>query len=455
MKLDINFARLNHILLPDTKAKRDRFRQGFWGKALTPFTWLYEALTREGRALLTASLVVGFFAIDVQGTDAFFVWSAIIGLLLGSLIVRRAYRLPGVTIDVVAPRRVTAGDDLRFAIHLRNEGPRDALAVRIGGPFLPWDGRWTGPAPAVQHLRKSTETRVEIAARFTARGEHHLDAFGASALIPLGLTAGKAIWSRGVKFLVLPKIANVVRVTSAIGRRHQPGGVALASKTGESMDLLGVRPYRPGDPIKHLHAKSWARAGVPVVREYQEEYFSRIGVIVDTAPTAERKLEACLSLAAGVVARLSRGEALIDLLIVGGELHDLTIGRHLGFLEQALDLLACVEPDKKAVTNEALLARLAPHIARLSCVILITAAPDTARGSRLSTIGLRASKPGLAPPAASHGARHELADRIRGFGAGCTTLIVSGEGTPTPPVADRDTRVIHVDAIERGEALSL
>ena len=70
------------------------------------------------------------------------------------------------------------------------------------------------------------------------------------ALVPLGLTAGKAVWSRGVKFLVLPKIANVVRMTAAMGRRHQPGGVALASKTGESMDLLGVRPYRPGDPVR-------------------------------------------------------------------------------------------------------------------------------------------------------------------------------------------------------------
>ena len=29
-------------------------------------------------------------------------------------------------------------------------------------------------------------------------------------------------------------------------------------------------------------ARSWARTGIPVVREYQEEYFSRVGVVVDT-----------------------------------------------------------------------------------------------------------------------------------------------------------------------------
>ncbi len=437
MNLDINFARWNHILLPDTKAKRDRFRRGFWGKIVTPVAWLYEALTEEGRVLLVASILVGFFGLDVQGTEVFVLWAAIAGLLFGSLAVRRAYRLVGVSVDVVAPRRVTSGDELRFTVVLRNDGARDALAVRVRGPFLPWDGRWSGRAKGVRRLVAGAEERVEIGARFTQRGEHHLDSFGASALVPLGLTAGKAVWSRGVKFLVLPKIANVVRMTAAMGRRHQPGGVALASRTGESMDLLGVRPYRPGDPVKHLHAKSWARAGVPVVREYQEEYFSRIGVVVDTAPTDERRLEACLSLAAGVVARLSRGEALIDLLVVGGELHDLTIGRHLGFLEQALDLLACVEPTKKPVSTRDLLARLSPHLSRLSSVVLVAPAPDR-----------RVPKSGPA-------AHEELADRIRGSGVGCTTLLVESDARGASPPSGPDLRVIATSAIERGEALSL
>jgi uncharacterized protein (DUF58 family) len=51
-----------------------------------------------------------------------------------------------------------------------------------------------------------------------------------------------------VKVYVVPRVANVARLPPIVATRHQPGGVALASKAGESMDLLGVRPYRPGDP---------------------------------------------------------------------------------------------------------------------------------------------------------------------------------------------------------------
>ena len=136
----INFAKLNHILLPDTKAGRDRFRRGLWGKVLAPVSWLYGALSDEGRVLAVASLLVAFFGLDVQASDVFLLWSAIAGLFAGSLAVRRLFRMPGAAVRVSCARRVTVGEDMRFAVTVRNDGPRDAFAVRIRGPFLPWDG---------------------------------------------------------------------------------------------------------------------------------------------------------------------------------------------------------------------------------------------------------------------------------------------------------------------------
>jgi uncharacterized protein (DUF58 family) len=422
--VEINLARLNHVLIPGTKAGRDRFRRTALGRLFEPLGWFYSALTEEGRVLATASVVVGAFGLDVQATLVYLLWSALAGLLFSSLLATRFYRLDGVRLEVSAPRRVALGDAVTFALVVHNDGPRDRHAVRVEGPFLPWDGRYTGPSPRLACLPAGARERVEISARFSSRGEHHLDAFSASALVPFGLAQGRGPASGGVKFLVVPRLAHVTRLSLPLGARYQPGGVALASKTGQALDLLGVRPYRAGDPVRHLHARSWARAGVPVVREYQEEYFTRIGVVVDPAVAEARRLEAMLSLAAGVVAHLSRGEALIDVLVVGERVHELTIGRHLGFLDQALDLLACVEPEKVRVDPGALVARLGEHLGRLSCVIVVAPAWD----------------------------RGALAERIRARGVGCVTLVVDPAAHSAPRA--QELRVVSVAAIESGEALA-
>jgi uncharacterized protein (DUF58 family) len=288
----------------------------------------------------------------------------------------------------------------------------------------------------VESLEAGATATVECRARFVARGQHHLDPFLVQAIVPLGLTLGPAVFTESVSFLVVPKIAPVAHLETPVTRRHQPGGVALASKTGESMDLLGIRDYRPGDPLRDLHARSWARLGRPVVREYQEEYFTRIGVVVETDALrgSERQLEAALSLAAGVVERLSRGEALIDLLVVGNQVHTLTLGRSLGFLDQALDLLACVSPSGRFDAS-ATSSHLGPHLARLSCLVFVALAWESEQQS--------------------------FVERIQSTGVACRTVVVvppATKGRPAPMDGIRDAPFVTkvgTEAIEQGRPLWL
>lgn len=364
----IDFARLNHVFIPSSSEARDRLRRGAIGRAAAPIAWAWGSLTDEGRTLAPVTLLVGALAVDVRETAAYALFCALVGLLVGSLAAARGLRLDGAVVRVDAPRRVTLGQPVTFAIAVRAAGARALLRVR--GPFLPWDGAWLARAPAEIALAPGRDARATMVARFAARGVHHLDPFTAAAIAPLGLACGPRASSDAVKVTVVPRVANVVRLSSAVAARHQPGGVALASKTGESMDLLGVRPYRPGDPVRDLHARSWARTGFPVVREYVQEHFTRVGVVLDTDVEDPDLLEASIELAAGIVARLSRGEALVDVLVVGERVHELVLGRSLGTLDQALDLLATVErgPPLRAI---ALARRLEPYLERLSSVIVV------------------------------------------------------------------------------------
>lgn len=423
-------ARVNHLLIPATKDGRDRIRRSRWGNLLS-FLWvLYESLTPLGQLLFLASVLSVGMSLDVFETSTHLLWAALSALWLVSLVLGRraaALRLTGVSLVVRAPRRVAVGEELVFTLHLRNEGARDHLCLRAFGPFLPWDGRWSGRPEGLGRLAVGEAAQLTCRARFAVRGEHHLDPFRVAALVPLGISLGPSVHSEGVRFVVVPRPARVLRCPPPRGERHQPGGVALAARTGEALDLLGLRPYRPGDLVRDLHARSWARAGVPIVREHQQEFFTRVALVLDTDPAGggdrEERLEAALALTAGLCARLLADEVIVDLYIgtprpveagAAGAVTDgpvlryhgrqgaaaeadappLTLGRGLAGAEQALELLAEVAPGPRFAA-ERVLFRLQPALPRLAGLIFVSLAWDAGRAGLLqaahrSGLGARA-----------------------------------------------------------------
>ncbi len=383
----VNWQRLNYVLIPAARSRRP-IAEPFGEPASRGGRWLlglYRAFTREGRWLFVVALATGAFAVDVTQTQVYLLFSLLASVILASLLVSPSLRLPELSLRVHAPPRVFVGAEVSFVVECARtaKGPRTAW-LRVEGPFLPYFGRWLSrPRPMVD-VGFGASSSTTLKARFSERGDLTLGRFRVSALVPLGLASGPPLQSAPVRLRVVPRPANVVRLGMELSTRHQPGGVALASKTGESMDLRGVRPYRKGDRIRDLSARTWARTGKPAVREYQEEYFTRVGVVLDciapgkrSAPS-EEAFEAAVSLTAGVVAHLARGDALVDLLVTGGVIHALTLGRSLGSLEQALDHLAAADREAN-VDRSRLIERLAPYLARLSAVVMIVDGWDEAR----------------------------------------------------------------------------
>ena len=396
----IDLARLNYILIPKSQEDRERWRRGRAYKLLSPLgTFIWGALTDEGRTFLVVVMLLGAFGADVRGSTIYVLFAMGAGVLFGSRVAAGRRRLEAGAGAVSAPRHVTIGEPVRFEIACaQRDGARPAPPpLRVRGPYLPWDGVWTDAAPREVLLARGGKATTTIAASFSARGLHTMDPFSAGGVVPLGLAVGPRRTSAPVKFHVVPRVAHVQRIAMGETTRHQPGGVALASKSGEAMDLHGVRPYRPGDPVRDLHARSWARTGQPVVREYQQEYFTRVGVVLDTDDEHAEELEARIEVAAGIVAHLTRGEALVDVLVVGERVHELTVGRSLGTLEQVLELLAAVE-GSAALRAESLAPRLAPYLERLSRVLLVV----RERGEE----------------------EHALARTIEARGVACTVVVV-------------------------------
>jgi hypothetical protein len=156
--------------------------------------------------------------------------------------------------------------------------------------------------------------------------------------------------------------------------RYQQGGVGLASSVGQSEEFVSLRDYRRGDPLRHIHWRSWAKVGRPIVKEFEDEYFVRHALVPDTfsdLPQSEA-FEEAVSVAASFACALPTQESLLDLLFVGAQAYCFTTGRGVAQADHMLEILASVRlcTDKPFQTLETLVLNHARMVSGCVCVFL-------------------------------------------------------------------------------------
>jgi len=188
-----------------------------------------------------------------------------------------------------------------------------------------------------------------------------------------GLFRGFKRLRAGGSVIILPKRYPVGCAAIVGFNQYQPGGVALAGSVGESEEFVSLREYRPGDPYRKIHWKSWAKTGKPIVKEFQEEFFIRHALVLDTFAAAPGPdFEAAISVAASFAYHIQTQDSLLDLMFVGPEAYSFTAGRGVAHLEQMLEVLASVEVCRKYPFST-LEDEVFKHVAQISgcvCVLL-------------------------------------------------------------------------------------
>jgi uncharacterized protein (DUF58 family) len=174
--------------------------------------------------------------------------------------------------------------------------------------------------------------------------------------------------------LILPKRYPLGPVALPGSKQYQPGGIAFAAHVGQSDEFVSLRDYRHGDPWRHIHWRSWARAGKPVVKEFEDEFFVRHALVLDTfMPIPEPDLfEEAVSVAASFACTVRTQESLLDLLFVGPESYCFTAGRGLADADQMLEILASVRAcsDQSFKKLEHLVLNHASVVSGCICVLL-------------------------------------------------------------------------------------
>lgn len=329
-------------------------------------------------------LVFGWFLTASMGVDnidrpvyvVVCAWTApgVIAFVVGWLL------RPRVEIRADFPTRGAVGQPLAIRCGIVNACRRPQYAIGVGFFFVPLEFERGSLPPVVAVIGPDEVIHCNVAITPLRRGHYKMPGLLAYSNFPLNLYRTPAGRSGEWPLLILPSFHPLHQFEVPLGTRYQPGGIALTSNIGESPEYIGNREYVAGDSIRHIDFRAWARLSRPAVREYQEEYYCRIALVLDTftgkanppSPAGFPDFEAAVSLTAAVADALSRGEYLIDLFAAGPELHIFRAGRHTAHFENVLEILAGV-----GHTVENPFARLAPalvdelsSISTVVCVLL-------------------------------------------------------------------------------------
>jgi uncharacterized protein (DUF58 family) len=283
------------------------------------------------------------------------------------------------------------------------------------------------PAPPGQEVR----VRCELTP--LRRGLLRLESVAVARADPLGLFRAFVELPLAQNVLILPKRYRLPLIALPGTMKYQKGGVALASNVGQSDEFVALRDYRYGDPPRHIHWRSWARAGKPVVKEFEDEFFVRHALILDTfADHAHSEaFEEAASIAASFACTIQTQESLLDLLFVGTESFCFTAGRGVAHGEQLLEVLASVRPSSQPAVH-ALERLVLNHIGSVSGCIFVLLNWDKER--------------------------RELVRKVRSLGVPMLVLVVVEPGEEQPslrePDPDRPDRffVLECGKIEEGLA---
>ena len=383
-------------------------------------SWLQKRFTTGGLFVMGGLLASAVVGIDTKQTVAYKVFTFLLSLISIAVVLSFFFR-PRFAVKRILPKFATKGEMLSYRIIIENKSLKKQSGLffyeDIKEPSLSHKEFLDAQEPGEENrnffdrtmgyhrfrwliLKKKkaqiTEQSLpllppsmqkEIKAEIIPqqRGYLNFNRLIISSPDPFGLFKAFVHIYLEQTVLVLPRRYHLPPLSLPGTRIYQSGGVALASLVGDSEEFISLRDYRPGDPLRKIDWKSWAKTGKPIVREYQDEFFVRHALVLDTFIKEDHDeiFEEAVSIAASFVSSMETRESLVDLMFVGEDAHFFTSGRGLCHTDKMLEILAIVTTCKEKPFS-LLYSLILNHASALSVCICIFLSWDDERKKLIS-----------------------------------------------------------------------
>ena len=338
--------------------------------------WTKRRFTVMGQAMIGAVIVALFTGLDAESAVGYQAFIPLFALLLISLVFGFYFRA-GFQVERHLPRVVTAGQLITYRVSVKNITQKNQIGLTIMEDLVdprPTFSQWreykldedkhvrpfrferrnfrspfkmaTVKEARIPDLIPQQEKDFKIELSPLRRGVVRFTGVTFARPDPMGIYRALRKQLLPQSLLVLPKRYAIPPIALPGSMKYQQGGVAMASHIGQSEEFVSLREYRRGDPPRHIHWRSWARIGKPIVKEFEDEFFVRHALVLDTFTPRPHSdvFEEAVSVAASFACTVLTQESLLDLLFVGPEAYCFTAGRGIAHADQMLEILASVQP---------------------------------------------------------------------------------------------------------------
>ncbi|MEX1262473.1 MAG: DUF58 domain-containing protein [Actinomycetota bacterium] len=326
-------------------------------------------LRKRAVGLLMGAGVLFFLGTNVQAGWLFVLAAMLLGVVLAGLLMPvRSTR--SVVVERRAPADVHQGDQalIDVTVHGSQRTTRRGLLVH-DRYFEPVD-LWVG---AVDPRERVEITTIRVARR---RGSHESVPVSVRSSAPFGVAERRRrVAVESPPTLVYPVVEQLGSLSFVRPASTTESALHTAPRRGQGPEFLGIREYRPGDSMRHVHWASTARTGVVMVRELEQEQTRRLAIVADVSRDAEAEddgltpLDRVCSAAASIaLAALAQGNGAC--LVTGDHHGDAQVMAGPDERE-LLQRLALVEPTCDGRGFPALIADAAASLRGVDSAVLV------------------------------------------------------------------------------------
>lgn len=371
--------------------------------------------TKRAGGLALGAALLFVIGTNVQAGWLFVLSSLLLGVLAAGLVLP-ARMVRGLEIERRSPAEAFQDDEVHVELVVGNAGRGSRLSLELE------DAHVRRARLYLPSLRPGERAALATRRRASRRGVAEAAEVVVSSTAPFGVARARRVLQVPGRTTVYPRVARlgtvpVLEAFSTFDRATHARG-----RRGHGHDFLGVREYRVGDSMRHVHWPSTARHGAVMVREFEQEHMRRLGIVVDTL--ADRGDEDTpLDLACSIAASVA--------LAAMGEGHGIQLAA-----ARDGEALVLTEPDRGALLER--LADLRPS-GGLPLPDLLREAPSRLRGSESLLI--------VAPTWRANARLPEAVDGLRGAGIEAAVALVDVGSFPEGRAGARELDDAAVEAL--------